>query len=81
MDVPNLEEATNWIQWVVFAMLAYAKPFFRNLLREVIREELGPVIKRVAELEAKVAGLSTPAEASRVSTAPLALADDLGAGA
>lgn len=65
---------------VILAMLSYAKPFFRKLLKEVVSEQLdlklGPLVARVQRLEivvrdSELEGDIAPRKIARKPTNPI----------
>jgi hypothetical protein len=80
--MPEFHDIADFLELVIFAMLAYAKPFFRKLLGEVVSEKLdeklAPVIERQVKLENALREIALePREIERTPTSPISV--DFGA--
>lgn len=80
--MPEFHDIADLLEVVIFAMLAYAKPFFRKLLGEVVSEQLdeklAPLVERQVKLENELRDIARgPREIERTPTNPISV--DFGA--
>lgn len=61
------EQVSIILEGLIFVMLSQAKPFFRKLLTEIVREELSPIADRVKACEKAIASKHTDGVALKVA--------------